>query len=157
MLRHVCFETVLLSYPVDHAERRATLLRAAYWCTNFGTNNKAWNEVPKIAPKATLPFPFSTSHWQIMRWLQIGAKLEIRSYNCCVNGCQAYIGGYSDATVCEGCGELRYEYVCHQAIRSCSHKLIHNIPIDHNGYEDRPTASVHVYLAVDYNVKTVTR
>jgi hypothetical protein len=47
------------------------------------------------------------------------ASLDVRHYDCCINGCKAYTGGYEGATVCDSCHECRFLYVS-ESLRSCS-------------------------------------
>lgn len=102
---------VLLARQTDHAETTAILLRAAHWCLNLAANNKSWDKLREIAPDTQLPFPFNMSHWQLMHWVDMEANLDVREYDCCVNGCQAYTDAYMHANVCEGCKQPRYRYV----------------------------------------------
>lgn len=100
-----------MSQQKAEEEIKECLLRAVHWCLTYATNNKAWDRLRQISPNSELPFPFYLSHWQLMRWLEMEAKLEITYYDRCVNGCLAYTDGYSLATACESCKEPRYRYV----------------------------------------------
>lgn len=87
------------------------MLRAIHWCSTYATNDRAWDRLKEIAPDASLPFPFNLSRWQLMRWLEMESKLELKQYDCCLNECKAYPAGYEEATICDSCQEPRYRYV----------------------------------------------
>lgn len=101
----------LMSHQFDDFKARATMLRAIHWCSTYATNHRAWDQLKEIAPDTPLPFPFDLSRWQLLHWLDLEAKLDLRRYDCCVNGCKAYTDGYEEATVCDSCDEPRFRYV----------------------------------------------
>lgn len=101
----------LASHGLQESKTIATMIRAIHWCSTYATNNHSWDQLREISPDARLPFPYNLSRWQLMHWLDKEAKLEIRRYDCCVNGCKAYTDGYEEASVCDSCDEPRYRYV----------------------------------------------
>lgn len=100
---------VLLASEADDAKLRECMLRAIQWCQSY----RAWNQLRSICPDAVLPFPFNLSQWQLKRWLEMEASLEIRRYDCCINGRLAYTGELAESTFCGTCKEKRYRYVRH--------------------------------------------
>jgi hypothetical protein len=100
-------------YHWDPADVRLkeSILRAIHWCATYATINRAWDQLRKISPDARMPFPFNLSHWQLRKWLEMEARLEVQRFDCCPSGWLAYTGPYSENTACESCGETRYRYV----------------------------------------------